>query len=335
MKKRSNLTVVSENENSIPSPEHAFILGAGLGTRLRPLTNDFPKPLVPVWNKPLISYAFDHLMADLGVSRFMVNTHHCPGEYSKVFLENSYRDCDLNFRHEPVLLDTAGGIDNIRDWLPQDKSFIVYNGDILTDLPLRRAWESHHENRDVATLLLRSEGDELRVGWDEASGKVVDLRGELNPDWPHRFQFTGIYILSPRFWEFIEPGKIESIVIAFLRAIQGGNRIGGIVIDEGQWSDLGERDSYLASSSMLAKDEFPRYGKIPDMVRIHPDARIDPGAEICGESAIGAGTVIGAGAVLKNSVIWEDATVDPTGFLDHCIVRNDQRVGGSFINQDF
>ena len=63
----------------------AFVLGAGLGTRLRPLTEFLPKPLVPVCNRPLINYAFDHLMADLGVSRFLVNTHHCPDAYSEHF----------------------------------------------------------------------------------------------------------------------------------------------------------------------------------------------------------------------------------------------------------
>lgn len=241
----------------IPLPERAFILGAGLGTRLRPLTVNVPKPLVPVWNKSLISYAFDHLISDLGVSQFMVNTHHCSEAYGGAFPESVYRGCELCFRHEPVLLDTAGGIDNIRDWLRRDQSFIVYNGDILTDVPLRMAWESHHENGDAATLLLRSKGDELRVGWNSDSGKVVDLRGEIDPDWPHRFQFTGVYILSPKFWPFIKPGKIESVVFAFLRAIQKGARIGGVLVDEGRWSDLGERDSYLAASSMLAKGNFP------------------------------------------------------------------------------
>ncbi len=320
---------------SISLPEKAFILGAGLGTRLRPLTDELPKPLIPVWNKPLISYAFDHLKADLGVSRFMINTHHCPDSYSDAFPENSYSDCELNFRHEPVLLDTAGGIDNVSDWGPLDQSLVVYNGDILTDIPLLPAWESHHKNGDAATLILRSKGDELRVGWDEASGRVIDLRGQLDPDWPHRFQFTGIYILAPEFHRFIEPRKIESIVFAFLRAIRSGARIGGVVIDEGQWSDLGERDSYLASSGMLACGGFPRYRTGSDMAQIHPEAKIHPTAKVCPHSSIGAASVVGEGAVVKNSLVWDKAVVEPGSNLVRCIVRTGREVSGTCFEQDY
>ncbi len=121
----------------------AFILGAGLGTRLRPITDHVPKPLIPVRNRPLITYAFDHLIADLGVEEFAINTHHCPDAYRDAFPDHKYRDRPVYFRHEPVLLDTAGGIDNLRDWLPTEESFIVYNGDLLTDLPIRAALELH------------------------------------------------------------------------------------------------------------------------------------------------------------------------------------------------
>jgi len=128
------------------SIKKAFVLGAGLGTRLRPLTERLPKPLVPVWNRPLITYAFDHIISDLGIQDFMVNTHHCPSAYDDAFPDGKYGDASLSFRHEPVLLDTAGGIDNIRDWLGKEEPFLVYNGDILTNLPLQKAWESHQES---------------------------------------------------------------------------------------------------------------------------------------------------------------------------------------------
>ncbi len=322
-------------KTSQSSAQQAFVLGAGLGTRLRPLTEELPKPLIPVWNRSLITYAFDHLRSDLGVSRFMVNTHHCPDAYADAFPGSTYAGCQLSFRHEPLLLDTAGGIDNVRDWLPRDESFVVYNGDILTDIPLQKAWESHCKNGDAATLLLRSQGDELRVGWDEISGKVVDLRGQLDPEWPHRFQFTGIYILSPEFYQFIEPRKIESVVFAFLRAILSGARIGGVVIDEGRWSDLGERDSYLASSVMLASGGFPRYGTASGGMRIHPDANIHPTARICPQSSVAAAAVIEESAVVKESIIWSNARVSAAANVERCIVRTGRQAVGRCLNQDF
>lgn len=307
----------------------AFILGAGLGTRLRPLTERLPKPLVPVANKPLVTYAFDHLIGELGVERFLVNTHHCPEAYGKEFPEHSYRDRSLEFRHEPVLLDTAGGIDNIRDWLPGGESFAVYNGDILTDLPLRRAWEHHLASGNLATLVLRSTGDELRVGFDPGTGSIVDLRGVLRPDWPHRFQFTGIYFLAPEFLEFVRPGVIESVVLPLLAAIESGRAIGGYVEDAGSWSDLGERESYIDAQA-LAGEAF----RLSGGQRIAASAQIAESAEIDEFSSIGERARVGEGARVVESVLWDDAIVEPGAELRRVVVREGGCVEGRLEGVD-
>lgn len=294
----------------------AFILGAGLGTRLRPLTEELPKPLVPVWNRPLIEYAMDHLIEDIGVSRFLVNTHHCPESYEKAFPDGSFRDRSISFRHEPILLDTAGGLDNIRDWIPADQSIVIYNGDILTDLPLQPAWREHLESGNLATLILRSEGEELRVGYDAETSRIVDLRGALRPDWKDRFQFTGIYFVSPEFLDYLKPGEIESIVFPLLRAIEAGAPVGGVVADEGAWSDLGERDSYLEALTLM-RDGIRQGGG----TRIAESAQIAESACIDNLSSIGPGAVIGAGSRIERSVIWECGSVGPAVDLREVIVR--------------
>src|SRR6058998_3783300 len=106
---------------SRPSTEHkalmatitqAFVLGAGLGTRLRPLTEDLPKPLVPIFHKPLITFALDHLI-DIGIQNFFINTHRLPETFAKAFPENSYSGTPLTLVNEPVLLETGGGIKNL------------------------------------------------------------------------------------------------------------------------------------------------------------------------------------------------------------------------------
>ena len=313
----------------------AFILGAGLGTRLRPLTEALPKPLVPVWNRPLITCAFDHLIHDLGVESFAVNTHHCPEAYEAAFPGKVYRDRPILFRHEPVLLDTAGGLDNLRDWLPRDEPFLVYNGDILTDLPLAAAVEQHRCRGDLVTMILRSRGEELRVGFDPERGKVVDLRGVLAPDWPHRFQFTGIYVVSPAFLDFLTPGKIESVVLPMLEVIRSGGGIGGIVIDEGSWSDLGERNAYLDALAGSAAG-FPRYRSRAESEssRIAPDARIGEGARIDAASSVGSGAVVGEGAVLETSVIWDGGIVAPGARLRRVVVRGGKSALGVLDSVD-
>jgi len=313
---------------------NAFLLGAGLGTRLRPLTESLPKPLVPVWNRPLVAYAFDHLIHDLGVESFAVNTHHCPGAYADAFPGAAYRGRPILFRHEPVLLDTAGGLDNLRDWLPRDEPFVVYNGDILTDLPLAGAVAAHRSRGDLVTMVLRSRGDEPRVGFDPDRGNVVDLRGVLAPDWPHRFQFTGIYVVSPEFLDFLVPGRIESVVLPMLALLRAGGRIGGVVVDEGSWRDLGERNAYLDALGDLAAG-FPRFLSGKDRpVRIAPDAVVGEGARIDRRSSIGPGAVIGAGAVLEESVVWGGGEVAPASRLRRVVVRGGRIASGRLDSVD-
>ncbi len=315
------------------SAGQAFILGAGLGTRLRPLTEFLPKPMVPIWNRPLITFAFDHLMAELGVDDFLVNTHHCSEVYGEVFPEGRYQNCDLSFRHEPVLLDTAGGIDNVRDWLPKAEPFVVYNGDILTDMPLKEAWDHHCQSDNLATLVLRSHGDELRVGFDEGSGQVVDLRGQLRPEWEARYQFTGIYFVDPEFLRFVCPGKIESVVLCFLEAIRSGEKIGGFVSDEGVWSDLGERSAYLDALSLPGRG-FPSYSGGAGFDRIAPSAEISETAKVDDLSVVGANVRIGDGAIVERSILNDGSIVEDGAGLNRVVVRNDQVAKGILENID-
>lgn len=316
----------------------AFVLGAGLGTRLRPLTDTVPKPMIPLWNRPLLTYAFDHLRAGAGVESFLVNTHHCPGVYEEAFPEGRYEGLPLAFRHEPVLLDTAGGLANILDWLPGGgESFAVYNGDILTDLPLDRAVGAHLRSDALVTLVLRSRGDLPNVTWDPASGRVVDLRGALGrgADLP-RVQFTGIYLVRPAFLDYLTPGRIESVVLPFLEAIRAADGVAGVLVDEGRWSDLGNRDSYLEASGRLAREGgFPAYGRHPDQVRLHPAARIDPTARIDAETTVGPGCEVGAGATLRRSILWPGARVEAGSDLTRCVVRGGRVAAGEAVDRDF
>src|ERR1700756_1297657 len=112
------------------SIKQAFVLGAGLGTRLRPLTDELPKPLVPIFQKALITFALDHLI-DIGIERFFINTHRLPAAFAETFPENTNSGKSLTFVNEPVLLETGGGIKNIEVQLGREP-FLTYSGDVLT-----------------------------------------------------------------------------------------------------------------------------------------------------------------------------------------------------------
>lgn len=312
--------------------KQAFVLGAGKGTRLKSLTATLPKPLIPIHQKPLITYAFDHLIAS-GFERFMINTHHLPESFAPAFPDGTYRDSEIIFRFEPDLLETGGGIANIADWLPKDESFIVYNGDILSDMDLKPAIDAHEASSNLVTLVLRSEGDALQITLDNSTNQIRDIRNTLQATSPALYQFTGVYLVRPAFLELLTPGKKESVIPAFLELISQ-NALGGTVIDDGIWSDLGTRSTYLRASANLSTNGFPNYGKQSDQQRIHPDAEIHPEAHVCPLSSIGHGCVVGAGARIDNSILWPNSQAAAKSSLRNTIVRSGETATGILIDQD-
>lgn len=317
----------------------AFVLGAGLGTRLRPLTDQLPKPLIPVFHRPLITCAFEHLLG-AGVREFVVNTHHLPERYAEAFPEGTYRDAPITFRHEPVLLETAGGIANIAD-LVEGESFIVYNGDILTDLPLRPLIEEHQKGRNLVTLVLRSTGPARHIALDSSSGTVTDIRGKLGTGNVGTHQFTGIYAVSPEFMPHLTPGKVESVIPVWLELIRRRERIGAVVVDEGQWWDLGDRETYLDAHATLwrgVENGQLKYLAMDSPAQhvsfVAPDAEVHPSATLRGVNVISSGAVVGSNATLRDCLVWPGGKVAALAYLTRCIVRGGMTAEGVLSGKD-
>ncbi len=301
----------------------AFVLGAGLGTRLRPLTDSRPKPLVPVFNKPLITFALDHLIAS-GVEKFVVNTHHRPEAYGLLLGESQgrcdYRGREVFFRHEPVLLETGGGIKNAADLLGGEP-FLVYNGDVLADFPLERLLRAHAVSGSIATLALRSSGAERRIQFDAATGLVTDMRGLIGGRVEPAFLFTGVSIVSPEIFDHIGDGQIVSIIPVLVDLMRRGARVGGVVIDDGVWFDIGNIEAYLEVHQILAADAH-RFSYLSENWRqpVADGAVVDPSVRLIGGSAVGEGVKVGEGAFLENVVVWPGEIVQPSASLRRAVL---------------
>jgi len=221
----------------------AFILGAGLGTRLRPLTENTPKPLLPIGGRPIITYAMEHLRS-IDVKRFIVNTHHCTGKYAEAFPKRNWQGIQITFRHEPILLDTAGGIKNIEDLIANEERIIVYNGDIITNLPIAPLVDKHFAGQTEVTLALRSRGPLLNVNINK-DGYICDMRHTLKNPGIQNCLFAGIYIVEKYFLNRLEARRVKSIVPPLIEMIKENPRsVSGIVIDDGYWYDVGTLEEY-------------------------------------------------------------------------------------------
>ena len=291
----------------------AFILGAGLGNRLRPLTDRLPKPLVPLFHRPLVAWAMA-ACAQAGIERFAINTHHLPAAWDDFGTDHS-----VTLFHEPVLLETGGGLKNIAEWMGGE-SVLVHNGDIFSTLSLEKLIAAHEASGLPVTLAVRSEGPAQHIALDPSGTRVTDIHKLLGRV-AGTHLFTGIYCVSPRFLEMIPAAQKISVIPAFLKLAEAG-QLGAIVLDDGVWLDLGDRESYLQAHRELALGPA-----------IHPQASIAPGA-IIERSVIGAGAVIEAGAVIRDCVIWPGGRVGSAAVLDRCIVFSTTAASGCYQDCD-
>jgi NDP-sugar pyrophosphorylase family protein len=304
----------------------AFVLGAGLGLRLRPLTEDLPKPLVPIFQKPLITFALDHLAA-AGVKSFVINTHHLPAAFERLFVDGLYLEQPVRLVHEPVLLETGGGIKNAQPWLGT-KPFIAYSGDVLTDLPLEPLLEAHFRSGNDVTLALRETSLASNVAFRDGEGRVIDIGNRYGH--PGNYDYANVSVWSPQIFERIPSGKKVSFIPILAGWIGDGGKIGGVVLPQGRWWNLGSRAEYLAVHRTLSEENWrPDYVQPSAWpIRIAPDATVDPSAQVRGCTSIGAGCRIGPGAIIEDSILWPGAQIASHSRLNRCIVRTQRPAEG-------
>ncbi len=238
-----------------PKIKTAFVLAAGYGKRLRPLTDIAPKPLLPINGSSPLFMIFDKLLK-IGIERIIVNTHHLPQAFDDAFAslkrDNKffYKNAELVKIFEPEILDTGGGIKNAFELLKNENAFLVHNGDILFSADLEnftnKAEEILATNNSAAVLCLRDNGDILNVGVN--SDFVCDMRSSTGEPAEKMAQFTGVFVASKKFLETAKNfnKKSFSTVEVFLKLIQENKKSVACVFENnGAWNDIGTPTQYL------------------------------------------------------------------------------------------
>lgn len=294
----------------------AFILAAGYGTRLRPITYTLPKPMVPLCNRPLIAWAVESFLA-AGVRDLIVNLHHLPALLEQ-FLRDEYEGrADFHFSVEDEILGTGGGIRRVRSQLAREEEFFLVNGDTIQFPPWEALRNARRTKDALAALTLRHppEGDRFTpVYFDD--GLVTGFGSGTG----EALMFAGSHVLSNRIFEYLPDRDFSGIVEhAYIPVLADGReRLAGVV-DDGLWFDIGTPQRYLAASSAML-DRMVQGALAPvSGSRIVGDSLVHTTASgNAAHSTIGARSAIEGN--LRESIIWDDCRIARGVTLERCIV---------------
>ena len=233
----------------------AMILAAGLGTRLRPLTDDRPKALVEVAGRTLLEITLSRLR-EVGVRQVIVNVHHFADMVVEYLKTNNNFGMRIEVSREDVLLDTGGGLKKaawfFKDSSGKDEPFILHNVDVISTIDLERMVQFHQEREALATLAVQGRETSRYLLFDEQLRLCGRLSGgDQQAEFVHSSQqlqvqalaFSGIHIISPRIFPMISEDGEFSIITSYLRLAKQGEQIVGFRSDEYYWRDLGRPEN--------------------------------------------------------------------------------------------
>ena len=223
----------------------AMILAAGLGTRLKPLTNTIPKPLLPIAGTPLIVWNL-LLLKRHGFRDVVINLHYLGGMIEQALGNGSRYGLRIIYSHEPVILGTGGGLKQAEPYLCGE-SVLVLNGDTLVELDLGALCVFHQQREAIATLVLRKDPEAAQWGLVEmdSDNRIVRItgRGRTNKASTQARMFAGIHVFRSRLLRDVPKGVASTIIDPYVAAIQQGETVLGYDCD-GYWSDIGTPERY-------------------------------------------------------------------------------------------
>jgi mannose-1-phosphate guanylyltransferase len=295
---------------------YAVVLVGGFGTRLRPLTNDIPKPMLPVLHRPMIVRLVERLVTG-GVTDIVLALGFKPEPFLSAFPDGRHGDARLHYAVEPEPLDTAGAIAFAARSVGIDSPFVVANGDVITDLDVRRLVSTHESSGSAATIHLTPVDDPSAFGVVEidANGRVrrfveKPASGETDSSLIN----AGTYVLDPSVIDHVEPGRRVSIERDTFPLLVERGALSAMATHD-YWLDTGTPQAYLQANLDLVSGRRGPTGE-PAVTRL---ATVEPSAVLV-DAVVGDGCVIGGGASITRSVVLPGAVVEDAATVVDSIV---------------
>lgn len=327
----------------------AMVLAAGVGSRLSPLTDLVPKPLVKVAGRPIMEYIL-LLLKKHGVKDVISNTHHLADQIHEYFKDSESRlGIKIDFIYEEALSGVAGGIRRCKDFL-KDGTACIIMGDAITDIDLTELYKEHikavKEHGCLATIAQMQVDDTSQFGVivtealmpnaskdSSTRNRVVKFQEKpSSKDALSNWANTGVYFFEPEIYNFI-PGiedapKYDVAHDLFPRLLREGKYIQAISIDpKTYWADLGTPIQYIET----IQDIESKRVNLESLPLINPKAKISASAKLLGTNEIGENSIIEDGAHVENSVIWDNVKISQNARIINSIIGSNTEISTNEI----
>lgn len=319
----------------------AVIMAGGEGTRLRPLTCNRPKPMVPIVNKPVMEHIIE-LLKKYNITDIAVTLQYLPDLIKEHFGDGSEYGVNLKYYVEDTPMGTAGSVKNAEEFL--DDTFIVISGDALTDIDLSKAIDYHVKKQSMATLVLKKVDIPLEYGVVVTNEEGRIIRFLEKPSWGEVFSDTvntGIYILSPETLKLFNKNEVFDFSKDLFPIILKDNKPMYGYITEEYWCDIGDLRAYWQANMDVLDGKVNVHipgNQIREKVWIGEGTSIEDGAAIQAPCVIGANTKIKSNAVLDsycvigdNTLISERSSIKKSVLWKGCIVEKNVEIRGTVI----
>jgi mannose-1-phosphate guanylyltransferase len=310
-------------------------MAGGKGTRLRPLTNNVPKPLIQILDKKAIEYIVDTL-ARAGIDGIIITSCYKFDTLVDFLGDGCHHGVQALYSIEPQPMGTAGGVKKLEQYL--DDTFVVGSADVIADFDLKKVIEFHKDSGAIATLALTEVENPTEfgiVGLDD-KGRIQKFKEKPKPEEVFSNLINaGIYILEPEIFDYIPADtKYDFSKDLFPSLLEAGEPLFGCQID-GLWIDIGRPlDLLKATKAMMQRNgkkvegQIASSAKLGDHIYIEKGAVVHEAAEIV-DSAIFSGALVGAGAKVINSVVYPQAVIEGETKVTNSIIMSGARASGT------